>query len=207
MTFTLIENLGYRINNKSGGSALTSEASLMTYNTNGWFPSPTKDVAARLLFWGPEADIKAMPFTAFLRETQVEAGTPVFILGFPLGLRSEKYALPILRRGVVARRDEQGFILDGFVFPGNSGGPVVYEPLFAMNAGPGISVTSSLLQGTWLVGLVVSEISYIETAVSPQTKRPRITFEDNTGLCHILSADAILEVLKSPEFEMVDREN
>lgn len=197
----LVTNLAYRLNNKVGDSALASDAWATTFLGNTWVRSPTEDVACRLIVWGNEAEFSPIPIGMFLKANSVEAGAPVFLIGFPLGLRSKNYALPILRRGIVARRDTTGFIVDGFVFPGNSGGPVVYEPEIKVGA----NLTTTLLQGSWLLGLVVSEISYIEPAISPQTKRPRITFENNTGLCNILPSDVILELLKSPEFEKADR--
>jgi hypothetical protein len=197
----LVTNLAYRLNNKVGDSTLASDAWATTFLGNSWFRSPTADIACRLIVWGNEAEFSGILTNIFLKADSVEAGAPVFLIGFPLGLRSEKYALPILRRGIVARRDTTGFIIDGFVFPGNSGGPVVYEPEIKVGA----NLTTTLLQGTWLVGLVVSEISYIEPAISPQTKRPRITFENNTGLCNVLPSDMILELLKTPEFEKADR--
>jgi hypothetical protein len=196
----LITNLAYRLNNKVGDSTLASDAWATTFLGSTWVRSSTEDVACRLIVWGNEAEFSSIALAMFLKASSVEAGTPVFLIGFPLGLRSEKYTLPILRRGIVARRDATGMIVDGFVFPGNSGGPVVYEPVIQV----GGLLTSPFLQGSWLVGLVVSEISYIEPAISPQTKRPRITFENNTGLCNIVASDVILELLKSPEFEKAD---
>jgi hypothetical protein len=197
----LITNLAYRLNNKVGDSELTSDAWATTFLRSTWVRSPSQDVACRLIVWGNEAEFSPIPIGMFLKANSVEVGAPVFLIGFPLGLRSEKYAVPILRRGIVARTDTGSFIVDGFVFPGNSGGPVVYEPVIQIGA----NLTSGLLQGGWLVGVVVSEISYIEPAISPQTKRPRITFESNTGLCNVLPSDVILELLKSAEFEKADR--
>lgn len=197
----LITNLAYRLNNKTGDSELTHDAWATTYIGSSWVRSPAQDVACRLIVWGNEAEFTPIPIGMFLKANSVEVGAPVFLIGFPLGLRSEKYALPILRRGIVARRDTGSFIIDGFVFPGNSGGPVVYEPVIQIGA----NLTTTLLQGTWLVGVVVSEISYIEPAISPQTKRPRITFESNTGLCNVVPSDAILELLNGAEFQKADQ--
>ncbi|SRR6266567_1557611 len=197
----LLTNLAYRLNNEVGNSTLTSDAHATAFIGSTWVRSPTQDVACRLIVWGNAAEFTAIPIGMFLDANLVEAGAPVFLMGFPLGLRSEKYALPILRRGIVARKDTGSIIVDGFVFPGNSGGPVVYEPVIQVGA----NLTTTLLQGSWLVGIVVSEISYIEPAISPQTKRPRITFENNTGLCNILPSGVILELLKSAEFEKADR--
>ena len=125
---------------------------------------------------------------------------PLFIIGFPLGLRSEAYATPIVRRAIVARSDAVVIIVDGFVYPGNSGGPVIYEP--SVQLGP--SFSTPILQGDWLAGMVLSEISYVEPAISVHTGRPRITFEDNSGLCNVLPAELILELLSSQEFSKLD---
>jgi len=83
------------------------------------------------------------------------------------------------------------FLLDAFVFPGNSGGPVILRP----------EVTS--IQGTpsnlsaYLIGMVLSYHAYSDTAVSAQTGRPRITFEENSGLSDALPVDYIDEAITS----------
>jgi hypothetical protein len=115
-------------------------------------------------------------------------------------MRSEQYATPIVRRAIVARVDPNNIIADGFVFPGNSGGPVVYEPTIRI----GKSFKTSILQGDWLVGMVSSFITYRDVAVSLQTKRPRIIFEENAGLCRVVPAETILELLQSPDFVKID---
>ena len=136
----------------------------------------------------------------FIPSKQIEPGAPLFIIGFPLGMRSEQYATPIVRRAIVARVDPNNIIADGFVFPGNSGGPVVYEPTLRI----GKSFKTSILQGDWLVGMVSSFITYRDVAVSLQTKRPRIIFEENAGLCRVVPAETILELLQSPDFVKID---
>lgn len=130
----------------------------------------------------------------------MESGAPLFIIGFPLGLRSDQYATPIVRRASIARVDQDMLIVDGFVYPGNSGGPVIYEPTLQLGKG----FTTPILQGEWFVGMVLSEISYVEPAISLQTKRPRVTFEQNSGLSNVLPADKILELLRVPEFVKAD---
>jgi hypothetical protein len=197
----LVANLAYRLNSKAGDSTLSTDAWATTFLTNSWVRSPTEDLACRIIVWGNESEFSTIPIGLFMKSNSVEAGAPVLLIGFPLGLRSEKYALPILRKGIVARKDGGSFMVDGFVFPGNSGGPVIYEPVVRVGA----NLTTELLQGDWLLGVVVSEISYVEPAFSVQTKRPRITFESNTGLCNVIGSDAIVELLKSPEFQEADR--
>jgi hypothetical protein len=54
--------------------------------------------------------------------------------------------------------------------------------------------------------MILSYISYEEKAISPQTGRTRITFEENSGLSNILPADKILELLNDPNFVRLDNQ-
>ena len=131
---------------------------------------------------------------------KIEAGAPIFIIGFPLGLRSEDYATPILRRGMVSRSDSSGILVDALVFAGNSGGPVVYAPSTPL----GVGLSSPVLQGQWLVGLTTGYIPFIDVAISTNTKRPRVTFEENSGLCSVVPATHIMDLLESQAFLAID---
>jgi hypothetical protein len=42
-----------------------------------------------------------------------------------------------------------------------------------------------------LVGVVTQSRNYVDTAISPQTGRPRITFEENAGLAEVLPIDYV----------------
>ncbi|GEM_PF-2370265 len=192
-------NLAYRLNRKEGASDLITEAAVNQHSPHGWFKSSMQDVACRLMIHkGRDSDIKFIRYSHFLTEPGIEPGAPLFIIGFPMGLRSEEYAMPILRSGMVARAAPDKILAEAFVFPGNSGGPVVYAPTDIT------MFLSSMLHGQWLVGLVSNSVHYVDVAVSPQTGRPRITFEENSGLCSVVPASAILELLESPEFVAVD---
>jgi hypothetical protein len=85
----------------------------------------------------------------------------------------------------------KNFIIDALVFPGNSGGPVVLKPDIAA------------IQGTrnqpaaYLIGVVVSFIPYTELAVSAQTHRPRVSFEENSGLAEVLPVDDINQAIEA----------
>ena len=61
-----------------------------------------------------------------------------------------------------------------------------------------------ILHGDWLIGMVSSFIPYRDVAISVQTKRPRIIFEENAGLCNVVPAEIILELLQSPDFVEMD---
>lgn len=196
----LKEELAYRINNKEGSSELITDQLATSLAKSSWIRSDVNDVACRLVVGKNTSDYASILQSVFLPLKQVEPGAPLFIIGFPMGMRSEEYATPILRRAIVARVDPNNIIADGFVFPGNSGGPVVYEPTLRL----GKIFKTSILQGDWLVGMVSSYISYQDVAVSKQTNRPRITFEENAGLFNVLPAEIILELLQSPDFVKMD---
>lgn len=189
--------LAYRMNRKEGRSDLLTEAEVGKYTPASWFKSDTYDVACRLMIWREISDLKAIEYSQFLVTPKIEPGAPIHIIGFPMGLRSKEYAVPILRRGMIAHTASGTLLADGFVFPGNSGGPVVYAP-------EGTIRSSTVLGGQWLAGLVSSYVPYVDVAISPQTRHSRITFEENSGLFKVVPASAVLELLESPPFVAVD---
>ncbi|MBU2489462.1 MAG: serine protease [Proteobacteria bacterium] len=189
------EGLAYRLNDAADESLLLLDADLQKSGLGPWFLDPGNDLACRFIVRRESSDIALIPLEAFLSWKDVEAGTPLMVLGFPLGLRSTEHARPIARRGMVARSDADGIIADAMVFPGSSGGPVLYAPYVKMGAG----LTSPVVNEEKLVGLVFGFIPYEEAAVSVQTRRPRIIFEENSGLARLVSADAIRDLIASPD--------
>ncbi len=129
------------------------------------------------------------------RDGQVSEGDGVFVLGFPLGLAGEERNYVIVRQGILAQVQHwlQGnartFLIDASIFPGNSGGPVLLKP------------ESTAIQGTktndrcGLIGMVSSYLPYRETAISAQTGRQRMIFEENSGLAVVVPHDVILEAV------------
>lgn len=194
------DDLAYRINRKQGRSDLITEAHAAKYAPGGWLKSAEHDVACRLIVWGNDSELRSISYSRFLIKHRIEPGAPLFVIGFPMGLRSEEHATPILRSGTVARTDPDNILIDAFVFAGTSGGPVVYAPLTPV----GGAITSPVLQGQWLLGLTVGYVPYVDVAISAQTERPRVTFEENSGLCNVVPASAILTLLESKEFVAVD---
>jgi hypothetical protein len=133
---------------------------------------------------------------AMMQQNEVTEGDRVFVLGFPMGLVDSARQYVICRGGVIARvRDylegkTSDLLVDATVFPGNSGGPVILCP------------TSTAIQGTKavvradLIGVVKSYVPYTDLAVSSQTRKPRIMFEENSGLAAVEGVDAIIETVK-----------
>ncbi|MGH8615933.1 MAG: S1 family peptidase [Gammaproteobacteria bacterium] len=122
-------------------------------------------------------------------------GDRVFVLGFPMGLVAPERQYVICRSGSIARiRDyledkATDFLVDAPGFPGNSGGPVISCPSASMIAGTKHSERAEL------IGIAKSFIPYVDVAISSQTKRPRVTFEENSGLTSVESAESILQTV------------
>ena len=129
-----------------------------------------------------------------MRNSEFAEGNEVFVLGFPLGMAGITQNYVILRQGTVARirdwynNDAKSFLIDSFIFPGNSGGPVFAKPVFAQY-GTKPSLNSSL------IGMVSGYLPYTDTAYSHQTGRPKIVFEENSGLAEVVPIDAIQKTI------------
>ena len=134
-----------------------------------------------------------------MRENQITEGDRVFVLGFPMGLVDPARQYVICRGGVLARiRDYldghvKDFLVDATVFPGNSGGPVILCP-----SALAIQGTKPIAKAD-LIGIVKSYVPYSDLAVSSQTRKPRIMFEENSGLAAVESVDAIIQTIDLAE--------
>jgi S1-C subfamily serine protease len=125
------------------------------------------------------------------KDLGVSEGDGVFVLGFPLQLVGGARNFVIARQGIIARIGDalegfsKTFLIDTFIFPGNSGGPVILRP-------EALAITGTKHQGNaLLIGVVSSFQTYQEIAVSQQTGRPRIMFEENAGLANVVPVDQI----------------
>lgn len=124
----------------------------------------------------------------------ISEGDGVFVLGFPMGLAGEERNYTIVRHGTIARIQDwfQGspdILIDSFIFPGNSGGPVVTKPEQIR-----IIDTESIMSSL-LIGMVSSYIYYEEVAISEQTGQRRMVFQENSGLAVVIPIDVIQETV------------
>ena len=130
-----------------------------------------------------------------LKSEGVTEGDGVYVLGYPMGLVDSSWQAAICRVGCIARIQDVlnagtgDFLVDASIFPGNSGGPVVLQP-----ESTAITGTKSVSNAN-LIGVVQSYLSYQDVAVSLQTKRPRITFDENSGLAPVIPVDRINELM------------
>ena len=121
-----------------------------------------------------------------LREMGTSAGDGVFVLGFPMNLAGVQRNYVIVRQGIIARVSEMldkaapTFLVDAFVFPGNSGSPVVLRPEI-------VAINGTKSQGNaYLIGMVLSYQPVHSWRSVPQTGKPSIVFQENSGLAEVL---------------------
>jgi hypothetical protein len=108
-----------------------------------------------------------------LRDLGVAAGDGTFVLGFPMGLVQNSHSA----------------VIDSFVFPSNSGGPVLLKPEVVSIKG------THYHPDPYLIGVVDAYLPYREPAISLQTQETRIIFEENSGLANILPIDYVNEAI------------
>jgi len=102
----------------------------------------------------------------------------------------------LVRAGCIARiRDAvaamgKEFLIDSAIFPGNSGGPVVTRPEIVSIEG------TKPVNRSYLVGIVRAYLPYTDVAISVQTQKPRVTFEENSGLASVIPMDFVDAVVK-----------
>jgi hypothetical protein len=137
----------------------------------------------------------------------VTEGDFAYVLGFPMGLVGEYRNAVIVRSGTLARvrdllaRSSKIFLVDAFVFPGNSGGPVVLKP-------EALAIEGTKPQiAPYLIGIVQAYVPYQDVAVSLQTGRPRVIFEENTGLAAVHPVDFIEEAIAARFVPQIDARN
>ncbi|MDP6154882.1 MAG: serine protease [Candidatus Thermoplasmatota archaeon] len=135
--------------------------------------------------------------TGKLVELGTMEGDFCYVLGFPMGLVSNRRNTVIVRNGTIARirgtllnkNPNPEYLIDSFVFPGNSGGPLVSKP-------ESIAIKGTKAQSSaYLIGIITSSVRYRDAAVSTQTKRVRIIFEENSGLAGVHPVDYIDEAI------------
>jgi hypothetical protein len=173
-----------------------------------WFPHPNPDidVAVTPVDWNLLTS-QGMQVNIFrsdehvanidkMNQIGVTEGDFVYVLGFPMGIVGGEKNVVIVRSGSVARiRDcltkvNPRYLIDSFVFPGNSGGPVVLRPEAMTIPGTG------RVPSPHLIGIVTGYMPYQDIAVSQQTGKTRIIFEDNSGLAAVHPIDYVDDAVK-----------
>lgn len=147
-------------------------------------------------------DVKAIPDNLFLptdRDRLFEL-YDIFFLSYQPEVEFKKRISPIFRSGTISIiNEDKTFYVDASAFPGNSGSPVFLKPSPIRFDEKGISIGGDPLGGKF-IGIIGEYIPYREVAISVQTGRPRVTFEENTGLSRVWSVGFIKEIIESDAF-------
>jgi hypothetical protein len=199
------DSLFVRVNPLATGAAREYEIGASTSNWTG-HPDPGIDVAVipvnadlihqealDVYFLQSDTDCATVER---MNHEGVREGDLVYVLGFPMGLVGAERDPVIALRGSIARiRDllegsVGSFIVDSTVFPGNSGGPVILRPETSSVTGTPAVATA------YAIGVVAAYLHYPDVAVSQQTGRPRVVFEENAGLAQVFPIDAVLATVE-----------
>jgi S1-C subfamily serine protease len=135
---------------------------------------------------------------AKLRDIGISAGDGAFVLGFPMGMTGPgQRSYVIARRGAIARISDlldgaaNTFLIDAFIFPGNSGGPVVSAP--SANGVQGTKIPDRC----YLIGVVRAYVPYTDVLVSQQTGQSRMLAQENSGLAEVIPIDYVNEAIEA----------
>ena len=184
-----------------GGTIFTTDEQLASIGIT-WKTMNDIDLAVALMPANASFDIRKLPTSLFEEFVNLREGDDVFFMGFPLtlGVSPAAQIRPIVRSGIIAmRNDDRSFLVDGNIFPGSSGSPVFFRPCLFDAGTQGIIAVRN--RPPKLLGVLTSAISYIDEAISRQTGRTRVYFEENSGLGTALSAEFVRNLMGSTEFQ------
>ena len=127
-------------------------------------------------------------------------GSPVFMLGYPMGLVEDYSNLPICRVGCMARidkielRNNYRFLLDIMNYPGNSGSPILSAP-------DNCSINNTkAINKCQLIGIVHSYIPYEEQLLNIQSKKVVEIRSENSGIAIANPVECIKELINKDLF-------
>lgn len=145
-------------------------------------------------------DVFMVPDTRFAPLATLEETWDLIYVAYQPGAERPGRVSPVLRTGMLSRKDEDGsFLIDGAAFPGNSGCPVFVKPTGTRLLRAGVRMGGDP-EAFQLAGIIGAYIPYMEEAVSRQTGLTRILFQENTGLSRVWSSDRLRELIDSKPF-------
>lgn len=191
-------------NSKDGKIARRSIGETKSKFSVDWIFHENKEVDIAIIPFGLDLqkdDVKIIPDNRFTGIESLFELYDVFFLSYQPGIEPQKRISPIIRTGTISViNDDRTFYIDASAFPGNSGSPVFLKPSPIRFDEKGISIGGDKLGGRF-IGIIGEYIPYREIAISSQTGRPRVIFEENTGLSRVWSVPFIEEILNSDIFK------
>lgn len=200
------QNLHVFLNTKQLKAPAAKPLSVIYNNGYSWIrhPDPKIDIAVLPFLKDVNDQVRFVPDSLIPKDMEeIHELVDVFYVSFQPGLNSfqnDGCVNPIVRKGVVSRVNNNGtFYIDGSAFPGNSGSPVFLFPTPVKILEGGISIGAPTKIS--LLGVMGAYLPYQDIAISQQTGRPRVIFEENTGLSLIWSTKFIDQIIQSDDFQ------
>lgn len=168
-------------------------------------PDPTVDIAAISITDGYikennlnlsafNLDDQALKSNDFIEQGGAE-GSPVYMLGFPLGLKIDDFEAPVCRMGCIARinsleiKKNKIFLLNIQNISGHSGSPIISQP-------EAISVEGTkAFDKSVLIGIVFAYATYGEQVISPETKETVGILAENSGIAFAYPVEYIRDTV------------
>ena len=201
------ENLFVFLNSKQFQNPAAKPLKQIYDNGFKWIrhENPSIDIAVLPFLLDQQNDkVKFIPDSLIMKNlSDIHELIDVFYASFQPGLNNfqkDGGVHPIIRKGVVSRiNNDSTFFIDGAAFPGNSGSPIFLFPTPIKINSNGFMIGGPM--DIKLIGVMGAYISYQDVAISQQTKKPKVIFEENTGLSLIYSTESLMELLGSVEFQ------
>ncbi len=194
------QDLFFAYNTKKGEIVRRSHEELVQQAINWVFhPSEEIDVAISLFAYDPKNEEPLRIGRDLFESAQdIEEGEEILYLGFPLGYRQEDKIRPLVRTGIIALvKPDETYLADASVSLGNSGGPVFLKPSII----DWKTRTLGRISPAKLIGMIAGYLPMEDVAISAHTGRPRVVFEENSGLASVIGCRYINETLESDAFD------
>lgn len=191
-------------NSKDGGIMSRPIENVKRYLDASWIFHTNPEVDVAIIPFGIDThkdDVLVIPDDSFLLSNNIFELYDIFFLSYQPGIEPKRKISPIFRSGIISIiNDDKSFYIDASAFPGNSGSPVFVKPSPITFNEKGVSIGGDQLGGKF-IGIIGEYVTYQEVAISAQTGRARVIFEENTGLSKVWSVEFIKEIIDSDKFK------
>ncbi len=140
-------------------------------------------------------DLRTIPQSSFLGTNRLFETYDIYFVSYHPDLVRPDDFNPIFRSGNISRiNKDKTILLDAFAFPGNSGSPVFLKSS-SIRFDSKVMYLGGDPLGDKFIGIIGAYIPYDDIAISVQTQKPRVVFQENSGIAVIWSIDFINDII------------